>query len=115
MEAVQVCDCSSHYGPLRLLELCLRRFAHLLASGRACPALFQLALQSSTAARLASAPAGIAPVWPPPGAPACADLPPLFAHCHLLQGAHLYGRRLVLEWAEEEGGLDELRAKTGAA
>lgn len=30
-----------------------------------------------------------------------------------LQGAHLYGRRLVLEWAEEEGGLDELRAKTG--
>ena len=30
-----------------------------------------------------------------------------------VQGAHLYGRRLVLEWAEEEGGLDELRAKTG--
>lgn len=29
-------------------------------------------------------------------------------------GAHLYGRRLVLEWAEEEGGLDELRAKTAA-
>ena len=29
-------------------------------------------------------------------------------------GAHLYGRRLVMEWAEEEGGLDELRAKTGA-
>lgn len=31
-----------------------------------------------------------------------------------VQGTHLYGRRLVLEWAEEEGGLDELRAKTGA-
>ncbi|PRW58148.1 Multiple RNA-binding domain-containing 1 [Chlorella sorokiniana] len=31
-----------------------------------------------------------------------------------VQGAHLYGRRLVLEWAEEEGGLDELRAKTAA-
>lgn len=31
-----------------------------------------------------------------------------------VQGAHLYGRRLLLEWAEEEGGLDELRAKTGA-
>lgn len=30
-----------------------------------------------------------------------------------VQGAHLYGRRLVLEWAAEEGGLDELRAKTG--
>lgn len=30
-----------------------------------------------------------------------------------VQGTHLYGRRLVLEWAEEEGGLDELRAKTG--
>jgi multiple RNA-binding domain-containing protein 1 len=30
-----------------------------------------------------------------------------------VQGAHLYGRRLLLEWAEEEGGLDELRAKTG--
>ena len=29
-------------------------------------------------------------------------------------GTHLYGRRLVLEWAEEEGGLDELRAKTAA-
>lgn len=29
-------------------------------------------------------------------------------------GAHLYGRRLVLEWAEEEGGLDELRAKMAA-
>ena len=27
-------------------------------------------------------------------------------------GAHLYGRRLVIEWAEDEGGLDELRAKT---
>jgi hypothetical protein len=31
-----------------------------------------------------------------------------------VQGTHLYGRRLVLEWAEEEGGLDELRAKTAA-
>ncbi len=30
-----------------------------------------------------------------------------------VQGTHLYGRRLVIEWAEEEGGLDELRAKTG--
>eukprot|EP00887_Chlorella_sp_A99_P005214 scaffold1.g5214.t1 len=29
-------------------------------------------------------------------------------------GTHLYGRRLVLEWAEEEGGLNELRAKTAA-
>lgn len=27
-------------------------------------------------------------------------------------GAHLYGRRLVIEWAAEDGGLDELRAKT---
>ena len=31
-----------------------------------------------------------------------------------VQGAHLYGRRLVLEWAAEDGGLDELRAKTAA-
>jgi hypothetical protein len=31
-----------------------------------------------------------------------------------VQGTHLYGRRLVLEWAEQEGGLDELRAKTAA-
>ena len=31
-----------------------------------------------------------------------------------VQGAHLYGRRLVIEWAAEEGGLDELRAKTAA-
>jgi multiple RNA-binding domain-containing protein 1 len=31
-----------------------------------------------------------------------------------VQGAHLYGRRLVLEWAEDEEGLDELRAKTAA-
>jgi multiple RNA-binding domain-containing protein 1 len=27
---------------------------------------------------------------------------------------HLYGRRLVVEYAKEEEGLDELRAKTGA-
>lgn len=31
-----------------------------------------------------------------------------------LAGAHLYGRRLVLEWAEAEEGVDELRAKTAA-
>ena len=31
-----------------------------------------------------------------------------------VQGTHLYGRRLVIEWAEEDGGLDELRAKTAA-
>lgn len=29
-------------------------------------------------------------------------------------GVHLYGRRLVVEYAKEEGGLDELRAKTAA-
>ena len=29
-----------------------------------------------------------------------------------VSGTHLYGRRLVIEWAEEEGGLDELRTKT---
>lgn len=29
-------------------------------------------------------------------------------------GAHLYGRRLVIEWAEDEEGLDALRAKTAA-
>lgn len=30
-------------------------------------------------------------------------------------GTHLYGRRLVVEWAEAgEAGLDELRAKTAA-
>ncbi len=30
-------------------------------------------------------------------------------------GTHLYGRRLVVEWAEaDEAGLDELRAKTAA-
>eukprot|EP00884_Botryococcus_braunii_P005166 jgi/Botrbrau1/14650/Bobra.0108s0011.1 len=29
-------------------------------------------------------------------------------------GAHLYGRRLVIEWAEDEEGLDTLRAKTAA-
>lgn len=31
-----------------------------------------------------------------------------------VSGAHLYGRRLVVEYAREEEGLDELRAKTGA-
>ncbi len=29
-------------------------------------------------------------------------------------GTHLYGRRLVVEWASEDAGLDELRAKTAA-
>ena len=29
-----------------------------------------------------------------------------------VSGTHLYGRRLVIEWAEEDGGLDEIRAKT---
>ncbi|CAL8464375.1 g3910 [Coccomyxa elongata] len=32
-----------------------------------------------------------------------------------MTGTHLYGRRLVIEWAEtDEAGLDELRAKTAA-
>ena len=32
-----------------------------------------------------------------------------------LGGAHLYGRRLVVEWAEQgEEGLDDIRAKTAA-
>lgn len=29
-------------------------------------------------------------------------------------GTHLYGRRLIVEWASEDAGLDELRAKTAA-
>ena len=30
-------------------------------------------------------------------------------------GAHLYGRRLVIEWAQQgEDGLDDIRAKTAA-
>lgn len=29
-------------------------------------------------------------------------------------GTHLYGRRLVVEWASAEEGLDELRAKTAS-
>ncbi len=29
-------------------------------------------------------------------------------------GMHLYGRRLVVEYAKEEEGLDELRNKTAA-
>jgi multiple RNA-binding domain-containing protein 1 len=29
-------------------------------------------------------------------------------------GTHLYGRRLVVEYAKDEEGLDELRAKTAA-
>jgi multiple RNA-binding domain-containing protein 1 len=29
-----------------------------------------------------------------------------------VSGTHLYGRRLVIEWAEDEGGLEELRVKT---
>jgi multiple RNA-binding domain-containing protein 1 len=29
-------------------------------------------------------------------------------------GTHLYGRRLVIEWAEADGGLEELRSKTAA-
>lgn len=29
-------------------------------------------------------------------------------------GSHLYGRRLVVEWAKGDEGLDELRAKTAA-
>ncbi len=31
-----------------------------------------------------------------------------------VSGTHLYGRRLVIEWAEDEGGLEELRAKTAS-
>ena len=31
-----------------------------------------------------------------------------------LHGTHLYGRRLLLEYAREEAGLDELRAKMAA-
>ena len=32
-----------------------------------------------------------------------------------MAGTHLYGRRLVVEWADaDEAGLDELRAKTAA-
>ncbi|KAL0038738.1 hypothetical protein WJX79_005880 [Trebouxia sp. C0005] len=32
-----------------------------------------------------------------------------------IAGAHLYGRRLVVEWAEQgDEGLDEIRAKTAA-
>ena len=33
------------------------------------------------------------------------------ALCH---STHLYGRRLVLEWAEEEEDIDELRKKTAS-
>lgn len=29
-------------------------------------------------------------------------------------GVHLYGRRLVVEYAKEDEGLDELRSKTAA-
>ena len=29
-------------------------------------------------------------------------------------GVHLYGRRLVVEYAKEDEGLDELRTKTAA-
>ena len=29
-------------------------------------------------------------------------------------GTHLYGRRLVVEWAEPDDTLDDLRAKTAA-
>lgn len=31
-----------------------------------------------------------------------------------VNGIHLYGRRLVCEWAAQDEGLDELRAKTAA-
>ena len=32
-----------------------------------------------------------------------------------VSGAHLYGRRLVIEWAQQgEDGLDDIRAKTAA-
>lgn len=31
-----------------------------------------------------------------------------------IAGTHLYGRRLVTEWADQDDGLDELRAKTAA-
>ncbi len=34
--------------------------------------------------------------------------------CVGVTGTHLYGRRLVVEYAKEDGGLDELRAKTAA-
>ena len=29
-------------------------------------------------------------------------------------GTHLYGRRLVVEWAEDDEGLEDLREKTAA-
>lgn len=31
-----------------------------------------------------------------------------------IAGTHLYGRRLVTEWAAQEDGLNEIRAKTAA-
>lgn len=31
-----------------------------------------------------------------------------------VNGTHLYGRRLVCEWAAQDEGLDNLRAKTAA-
>ena len=31
-----------------------------------------------------------------------------------LQATHLYGRHLVIEWAEEEQSLEAVRRKTGA-
>lgn len=34
--------------------------------------------------------------------------------CAGVGGTHLYGRRLVVEYAKEDEGLDELRAKTAA-
>lgn len=34
--------------------------------------------------------------------------------CAGVGGTHLYGRRLVVEYAAEEGGLEELRAKTAS-
>jgi multiple RNA-binding domain-containing protein 1 len=36
-------------------------------------------------------------------------------HTHAgVTGTHLYGRRLVVEYAKDEEGLDELRAKTAS-
>ena len=32
-----------------------------------------------------------------------------------LAGTHLYGRRLVIDWAKEEDGIEELRDKAKAA
>lgn len=111
LPAERVCDaaaraCAAPCLPLPQ-RLCVCRLCHQ-AGGPQCNG-------GGAGGYLAAAALAAAAAGAQCAAPGSRAHPPALPLPRSLQGAHLYGRRLVIEWAEEEGGLDELRAKTGAA